>query len=110
MKNGLCATDHAAGLEYAYTFDTAGNVLSAVKHPTGGGSDSTRTYHYDNASWRDLLTSITIDGTTKSISYPHDIRGNVTAGTPLSWYNGESFTLTWGKGTQLASAKKGLAL
>ena len=110
MKNGLCATDHAAGLEYAYTFDTAGNVLSAVKHPTGGGSDSTRTYHYDNASGRDLLTSITIDGTTKSISYPHDIRGNVTAGTPLSWYNGESFTLTWGKGTQLASAKKGLAL
>ena len=104
------ATDHAAGLEYTYTFDTAGNVLSAVKHPTGGGSDSTRTYHYDNASWRDLLTSITIDGTTKSISYPHDIRGNITAGTPLSWYNGNEFTLTWGKGTQLASAKKGLAL
>ena len=104
------ATDHAAGLEYTYTFDTAGNVLSAVKHPTDGGSDSTRTYHYDNASWRDLLTSITIDGTTKSISYPHDIRGNITAGTPLSWYNGSEFTLTWGKGTQLASAKKGLAL
>ena len=104
------ATDHAAGLEYTYTFDTAGNVLSAVKHPTDGGSDSTRTYHYDNASWRDLLTSITINGTTKSISYPHDIRGNITAGTPLSWYNGNEFTLTWGKGTQLASAKKGLAL
>lgn len=85
-------------------------MLSAVKHPTGGGSDSTRTYHYDNASWRDLLTSITINGTTKSISYPHDIRGNITAGTPLSWYNGNEFTLTWGKGTQLASAKKGLAL
>ena len=67
-------------------------MLSAVTPPTDGGSDSTRTYHYDNASWRDLLTSITIDGTTKSISYPHDIRGNITAGT------------------QLASAKKGLAL
>ncbi|MGM9671552.1 MAG: hypothetical protein ACI3XD_08265, partial [Oscillospiraceae bacterium] len=106
----VSATDHAAGLEYTYTFDTAGNVLSAVKHPTDGGSDSTRTYHYDNASWRDLLTSITINGTTKSISYPHDIRGNITAGTPLSWYNGSEFTLTWGKGTQLASAKKGLAL
>ncbi|MBS1401534.1 MAG: hypothetical protein HPZ79_00915 [Oscillospiraceae bacterium] len=106
----VSATDHAAGLEYTYTFDTAGNVLSAVKHPTSDGSDSTRTYHYDNASWRDLLTSITINGTTKSISYPHDIRGNITAGTPLSWYNGNEFTLTWGKGTQLASAKKGLAL
>lgn len=106
----VSATDYAAGLEYTYTFDTAGNVLSAVKHPTSGGSASTRTYHYDNASWRDLLTSITIDGTTKEISYPHDIRGNITAGTPLSWYNGNEFTLTWGKGTQLASAKKGLAL
>lgn len=81
----VSATDYAAGLEYTYTFDTAGNVLSAVKHPTSGGSASTRTYHYDNASWRDLLTSITIDGTTKEISYPHDIRGNITAGTPLSW-------------------------
>lgn len=40
------ATDHAAGLEYTYSFDTAGNILSAVKHPTSGGSDSTRTYHF----------------------------------------------------------------
>ncbi len=106
----VSATDHAAGLEYTYTFDTAGNVLSAVKHPTGGGSDSTRTYHYDNASWRDLLTSITIDGTTKEIKYPKDSSGNVKAGTPLSWYNGSEFTLDWTNGTQLASAKKGLAL
>lgn len=36
--------------------------------------------------------------------------GNIRTGTPLSWYNGNEFTLTWGKGTQLASAKKGLAL
>ena len=106
----VSATDYAAGLEYTYTFDTAGNVLSAVKHPTGGGSASTRTYHYDNASWRDLLTSITIDGTTKEIKYPKDSSGNVKAGTPLSWYNGSEFTLDWTNGTQLASAKKGLAL
>ena len=67
-------------------------MLSAVTPPTDGGSDSTRTYHYDNASWRDLLTSITIDGTTKEIKYPKDSSGNVKAGTPLS------------------CAKKGLAL
>ena len=42
----VSATDHAAGLEYTYSFDTAGNILSAVKHPTSGGSDSTRTYHF----------------------------------------------------------------
>ena len=36
--------------------------------------------------------------------------GNIRTGTPLSWYNGNEFTLTWGKGTQIASAKKGLAL
>ena len=34
--------------------------------------------------------------------------GNIRTGAPLSWYNGNEFTLTWGKGTQIASAKKGL--
>lgn len=106
----VSATDYAAGLEYTYSFDTAGNILSAVKHPTSGGSDSTRTYHYDNASWHDLLTSITIDGTTKELKYPKDSSGNVSSGTPLSWYNGNEYTLDWTNGTQLKSAKKGLAL
>ena len=36
--------------------------------------------------------------------------GNIRTGAPLSWDNGNEFTLTWGKGTQIASAKKGLAL
>lgn len=32
--------------------------------------------------------------------------GNVIAGTPLTWHNGSALTLTWGKGTQLATSKK----
>ena len=89
-----------------YDYDTFGNLLSAKKYSGTGFSYpsqtsygtliSTETYGYTDASWKDLLTSY--NGT--SITY--DAIGN-----PLSYYNGQSYTFTWEKGRQLASAVTG---
>lgn len=102
------AADHANGLQYTYSYDTAGNLRSKIKHPTNGGNDSSIEYSYDNGSWKDLLTSVTVNGTTKELKYPTQSK-KVTAGTPLSWYNGNSYTLTWCRGTYLETAKNGLS-
>lgn len=50
---------------------------------------------------------MTVGSASKTITYPTDASGNVKAGTPLSYYNGKSYTFTWQKGTQLASATTG---
>lgn len=89
-----------------YDYDTFGNLLSAKKYQ-GIGFDypsetafgtllSTESYVYTDSSWKDLLTSF--NGT--SITYD-------TIGNPLSYYNGQSYTFTWEKGKQLASAVTG---
>ena len=101
------AKDTDIGKEYTYTYDLAGNIQTVLEHPTGSGNDKEKTYQYDNASWKDLLTSVTVNGTTRTISYPTNSGGKVKSGTPLSWYNGSSYSFSWIKGTRLASAKKG---
>ncbi len=89
-----------------YDYDTFGNLLSAKKYQ-GIGFDypsetafgtllSTETYGYTDTNWKDLLTSF--NGT--SITYD-------AVGNPLSYYNGQSYTFTWEKGKQLASAVTG---
>ena len=94
------ATDADAGYSYAYTYDTAGNIRSAT---ASGQNSVNKTFSYANAAWPDLLTSVTVGGTTKSITYQTSESGNLT-GNPLTYYNGTDYTFGWGKGTQLTSA------
>lgn len=72
----------------SYTYDAAGNILSATKN----NKSYTYTYNSDRG-WRDQLTKY--DGTT--ISY--DAIGN-----PLSY---RGWTFTWQDGRRLATASKG---
>ena len=85
---------------YTYTYDTAGNIRSAT---ASGQNSVNKTFSYANAAWPDLLTSVTVGGTTKSITYQTSESGNLT-GNPLTYYNGTDYTFGWGKGTQLTSA------
>ncbi|MDY2961822.1 MAG: RHS repeat-associated core domain-containing protein, partial [Oscillospiraceae bacterium] len=96
------ATDADAGYSYAYTYDTAGNIRSAT---ASGQNGVNKTFSYANAAWPDLLTSVTVGGTTKSIEYQTSESGNLT-GNPATYYNGADYTFEWGKGTQLTSATK----
>ena len=78
----------------SYTYDTAGNILSA----TGGGT--TKSYSYEDSRWPDLLTSFTVNGTSQTINY--------IGGNPTNWYNGNTYTnLTWTQGRRLSSLSKG---
>ena len=72
-----------------YTYDTTGNIL------TSSDGETTHTYTYGDAEWKDLLTAY--DG--ESITY--DAIGN-----PTSYYNGERWTLGWENGRQLTTLSK----
>ena len=77
---------------YTYSYDTAGNILSA------SDGTSTLTYTYGDTNWLDLLTKV---GNT-TISY--DASGN-----PSNWYNGTtSYSgLSWKNGRQLTQITTG---
>ena len=85
---------------YTYTYDTAGNILTSTSDSTA--NPDTLTYHYDDSNWLDLLTSVTANGTTRTISY--DASGN-----PSNWYNGSKTysNLTWNNGRQLTQLTTG---
>ena len=72
-----------------YTYDTVGNIL------TSSDGETTHTYTYGDAEWKDLLTAY--DG--EAITY--DAIGN-----PTSYYNGERWTLGWENGRQLTSLSR----
>ena len=74
---------------YDYTYDTAGNLLTAAKNGT-----VTKTYAYGNSDWKDLLTSVN----GASISYD-------SSGNPTSYSNsrGSYTNLRWDKGRQLSA-------
>ena len=77
-----------------YSIDTAGNLRSV-----SGGAHSI-SYTYSDSSWADLLTGITVDGTSRTISYS-------SAGNPDNWYNGTDYTnLVWEQGRRLSSVTK----
>ena len=82
-------------------YDTAGNIRSITKDGT-----VTKSFGYTNASWPDLLTSVTANGTTKDVLYEGQTRTSdlPTSGNPVTYYNGKDYTFTWTKGRQLASA------
>ena len=84
----------------SYTYDTAGNIRSIT------GPSVTKTFTYDDSGdWKDLLTSVTVNGTTRSITYEEE--NGVTIGNPLSYFNGTQYTLAWQNGRQLASLSGG---
>ena len=84
-----------------YVIDTAGNISSVTTEVNGVETD-TVTYTYGNAYWSDRLTAITVNGTSKNISY-------ATYLNPSSWYNGthEFTNLTWTQGRRLSSITEG---
>ena len=63
---------------YHYTYDTAGNLLTAGKNGT-----IVQTYSYGNTNWHDLLTAVN----GKPIAYEgqtYDSERNIVEGTALS--------------------------
>ena len=82
-------------------YDTAGNIRSITKDGT-----VTKSFGYTNASWPDLLTSVTANGTTKDVLYEGQTQTSdlPSSGNPVTYYNGKDYSFTWTKGRQLASA------
>ena len=77
---------------YAYYYDASGNI-SNISYVDEAGGEHYPWYKYENANWRDQLTSFNGEAIT------YDEIGN-----PLS-YRGA--TLTWQNGRQLAKYQKG---
>ena len=77
--------------QITYNYDTAGNILTL----SGGGN--TVSYAYTDTNWPDLLTQITVNGTSRTISY------NSGSGNPTTWYNGTDYSdFRWEQGNRLA--------
>lgn len=89
--------NQAAGKTWVYTYDDGGNIKTKKEYDYTTGSVSslshtTKTYTYDDSTWKDLLTKY--NGTTLS----YDNIGNLTGdGT---------WTYTWEHGRQLAGMSK----
>ena len=98
---GQLATETDGSVSCAYAYDTVGNIRSITKDGT-----VTKSFGYTNPSWPDLLTSVTVGGTTKDILYEGQTQtsGVPSSGNPVTYYNGKDYTFTWTKGRQLASA------
>ena len=99
---GQLATEvNGSGTTFGYAYDTAGNIRNITKDGT-----VTKSFGYTNASWPDLLTSVTANGTTKDVLYEGQSQTSdlPSSGNPITYYNGKDYTFTWTKGRQLASA------
>ena len=97
----LVSEKNGSGTTFGYAYDTAGNIRSITKDGT-----VTKSFGYTNASWPDLLTSVTANGTTKDVLYEGQSQTSdlPASGNPITYYNGKDYTFTWTKGRQLASA------
>ena len=97
----LVSEVNGSGTTFGYAYDTAGNIRSITKDGT-----VTKSFGYTNASWPDLLTSVTANGTTKDVLYEGQSQTSdlPSSGNPVTYYNGKDYTFTWTKGRQLASA------
>ncbi len=97
----LVSEKNGSGTTFLYAYDTAGNIRSITKDGT-----VTKSFGYTNASWPDLLTSVTSGSTTKDILYEGQTRTSdlPSSGNPVTYYNGKDYAFTWTKGRQLASA------
>ena len=98
---GQLATETNGGASRAYAYDTVGNIRSVT---TDGAV--IKSFGYTNPSWPDLLTSVTVGGTTKDILYEGQTQtsGIPSSGNPVTYYNGKDYSFTWTKGRQLTSA------
>ena len=97
----LVSEKNGSGTTFGYAYDTAGNIRSITKDGA-----VTKSFGYTNASWPDLLTSVTANGTTKDVLYEGQSQTSdlPSSGNPITYYNGKDYTFTWTKGRQLASA------
>ena len=97
----LVSEKNGSGTPFGYAYDTAGNIRNITKDGT-----VTKSFGYTNPSWPDLLTSVTVGGTTKDILYEGQTQtsGVPSSGNPVTYYNGKDYSFTWTKGRQLASA------
>ena len=97
----LVSEKNSSKTTFLYAYDTAGNIRSITKDGT-----VTKSFGYTNASWPDLLTSVTSGSTTKDILYEGQTRTSdlPSSGNPVTYYNGKDYAFTWTKGRQLASA------
>ena len=98
---GQLATETDGSVSRAYAYDTVGNIRSVT---TDGAV--IKSFGYTNPSWPDLLTSVTVGGTTKDILYEGQTQTSdvPSSGNPVTYYNGKDYSFTWTKGRQLASA------
>ena len=85
-------------------YDTAGNIRSITKDGA-----VIKSFGYTNPSWPDLLTSVTVGGTTKDILYEGQTQTSdlPTSGNPVTYYNGRDYHFDWSKGRQLTEAVVG---
>ncbi|MFR1401862.1 MAG: RHS repeat domain-containing protein [Oscillospiraceae bacterium] len=97
----LVSEKNSSKTTFLYAYDTAGNIRSITKDGT-----VTKSFGYTNASWPDLLTSVTSGSTTKDILYEGQTRTSdlPSSGNPVTYYNGKDYAFTWTKGRQLAKA------
>ena len=98
---GQLTTETTGASTRTYAYDTAGNIRSITKDGT-----VTKSFGYTNASWPDLLTNVTANGTTKDVLYEGQSQTSdlPSSGNPVTYYNGKDYSFTWTKGRQLASA------
>ena len=102
---GQIATEkNGSGTTFGYAYDTAGNIRSITKDGT-----VTKSFGYTNASWPDLLTSVTANGTTKDVLYEGQSQTSdvPSSGNPVTYYNGRDYHFDWSKGRQLTEAVVG---
>ena len=101
---GQLATETNGGASRAYAYDTVGNIRSVT---TDGAV--IKSFGYTNPSWPDLLTSVTVGGTTKDILYEGQTQtsGVPSSGNPVTYYNGRDYHFDWSKGRQLTEAVVG---
>ena len=81
-----------------YSISSSGNIsYYTFTYSNGNYSSGPSSGHtYGDSNWKELLTKY------NGVSITYDANGN-----PLSYYNGQSYTFTWQKGRQLASAVTG---
>lgn len=107
----IYASDDGRDLNYHYTYDNAGNILSVrVQGTAHSNEDYYNTYSYGNESWADLLTAfngqgIVYEGQKYNLS-TGSATGTAISGNPTYYYNGNRWTFSWQNGRQLASANK----
>jgi RHS repeat-associated protein len=102
---GQLATEkNGSGTTFGYAYDTAGNIRSITKDGA-----VTKSFGYTNASWPDLLTSVTSGSTTKDILYEGQNQTSdvPSSGNPVTYYNGRDYHFDWSKGRQLTEAVVG---